>query len=299
MAKQSIETKARNAKTAKAKAEAKAKVEAKKQAAVADASKDLPGKVFTLQQQAGTSKKPDVDLAHEYSAPFDDSITSKRATNQRLAPTDAQMSAADKLIDAPDLGAQIAQLGNAVSDVQWKLTVLSVAIAGRVCGKGDDGLELANEYIKACQPLGKAFTAIRVNSIIAWMEHFAPLKWDKDHFTLDVEKKRQLAGAMSTKSGRARFVSERLAQPFYMFKPEGDYAEFALHDKVASLLKTASKYSGLNEEQLKAKFGPDYQKRLDLEGLEILREASRKLNALHSKQDGDASSEEAEESKAA
>lgn len=202
---------------------------------------------------------------------------------------------ATRLFNSDDIAADIKSFGRDAVSLQWRSLYLCVAIAGRLQRDKGVAMPLLHSFMNAVSGLGNGLTLIRTNNIRSWFEKYACVTWDKPigentkTFIFDKNKHHKAASEFTNK---AKYFKTRLAKPFWLFEPEGEYAKFDWGNELSRLIEKAMKASKLTAEQREAKYGKDG---LKLGNFETIRNTLLTLSKLDSKEDEEPKEEPKEE----
>lgn len=303
--KPSIENRARKAAETQRKGKAAAAVKASVKQGLDEmmnkANTDIDnGNVVTL-KPAGTPKaepkaENNFDLAVKLSAPVDERTSGNKPSERAIVPTDDQRLTVNQLVNSTDkdwLGS-LSSLKTKVAEAQWLVHCYCVAFAVRiqknpdtVLVKGVDDKTVLDTFLDAVGGLSGRYTMVRKEAVVAWLLNFSALSRDDEgRFQIDRKRHRHFGGKFGNKPDE--WTNERLARPFFMFKPAPALGEFSFLAKIAEAIKAAERIAKMDSDALHARY-----KVADLQGLEELKKAFGLIeNKLHKQ-------EEIEEEKAA
>lgn len=202
----------------------------------------------------------------------------KDPKKQKYVVTDDQKAFVTKLIDN-DMTATLGNLRKSSAELTWNVACIAVALCCRLMRDRETALPLVDKFFDALASVdGQG--VVRTNAIKAWFEAYAPVTWGKDNlkknrFLIDTKKHKDNAAFFGRK--QPEYINQRLADPFFKFKPEAGFQSFDFDAQLKALIKRAKDYKALDENAKKAKFGDDYAKTLKLGAFEIIAKAADKI----------------------
>lgn len=255
MAKQSIQTRARNQANEKAKAD--------KSKRVAKAKKEAVGKIMEA-TKGETSKALTIASKVKLSTVKDNGVY--------IATEDQRALVADLVnADTAGINKALTKFGDDLEHMSFRLSCFCVAMAARLQRDKGAAIDLVfgeGGFIAQLERLGENLSIVRINAIKAWLEKYAPVSLDEKtkSFLFDPAKHRKFSGKFANKFDD--YVEERLNEPFFEFEREKAYSTYKFEDKLSSLVTGLLNIRKLGEDKKKAKFGPELEN-LDLDHSEL------------------------------